>query len=63
MSDLFFVCIIVVFLGTLLWFAKEKDSERNRFMTECVADGHKPYQCEAFRKSCDKTILIPMVTP
>ncbi len=59
----FMLALIVIFLGGLAFAIVQMNSREDLFMAECVADGHKRYECESMYSGAHPSQPMPVVVP
>lgn len=60
-----FIVLIVFlsFIGLLGFAAVSEVRESNRMMAQCMADGHKEYECHSMLDDHSSVIPMPIIIP
>ncbi len=53
----------VLALVGIAWAVIDISAKEDRFMAECVADGHKRYECESMYSGAHPSQPMPIVVP
>lgn len=54
---------ILGFIVLIFWAGCESGKEKQRLVSQCMADGRKEYECRAMFKDNNNTTYVPMVIP